>query len=124
MNDTQRKAMYDLGHCKLGREQGRFVSDLVRDMDAELTPRQDWYLRRLQYMYREQIRIELGVSITKPEDFDNPPPAPTKAPPGENSEYVNQNGVFVCYAPASLSAIAAEESERLKAWNAGAPRRV
>lgn len=117
VNDAQRKALFDLRDCKLGREQGRFVADIERRKDADLTPRQDWYLRRLQYMYRSQI----GVDIPKPDDFDAPPLVePITAADLNLREAAGE--ILVCRKRTELSR--EREVERMKAWNAGQPRKA
>lgn len=123
MNDEQMHMVKALRKCQFmpGSFEKRFVADMTyHDIAKSLSPRQDWFLRRTYWRYRKQI----GHGGEKPHDFDSPPPAPVKPVSGNDVEYVDKGGVFVCYAPPSVAHVAAEELDRLKAWNAGQPRKV
>jgi len=72
VNDEQMHMVKALRKCQFmpGSFEKRFVADMTyHDIAKELSPRQDWFLRRTYWRYRKQI----GHSGEKPDDFDSPP---------------------------------------------------
>lgn len=121
MTDEQAEMVAGLRRCIFlpASFEKRFVNDMTYQADKELTPRQDWFLRRTYYRYRKQI----GHKGEMPNDYDSPP-APVRKPKVEKVEIGIADGAFICYAPVSPESVAADEAERLRAWNAGQPRKV
>lgn len=112
MTDEQRRMLAELRTCTfgVGSWDKRFVRDLAGSpADYELTPRQEWALRRTYYRYRVQCG---RPDLPKPADYDTPPVVEkVKQPDGD---------VIVCVKP-SVSRKMAEELEKLKRWNEGKP---
>lgn len=122
MTDEQFLMVKALNRCTFqpGSSPKRFVRDL-KYQTTDLTPRQDWYLRRLYYSYRGQI----GHHDPKPDDFDNPPPKPPRTKEQQElAEKEARGEIIVCRGPASFSSQAADELERLSAWNSGRAQTV
>lgn len=123
MTDEQRKLIEALARCRfgVGNSAGRFVAEMLartRMMPAaELTPRQDWYLRRLAYTYRRQLR---QPNMPKPADFHTPPPDKKTAEALKVREAKGE--IIVCRAPVSADRARAAELDKLKRWNEGKPQ--
>lgn len=116
MTDEQRAMIAALERCTMspGSWDKRFSRDLFfqakADPKMELSPRQEWALRRTYYRYRRQHH---HPDMAKPDDYDSPPVVEKVKQPDGN--------VIVCVRP-SVSNAMAEELERLKAWNEGKAR--
>lgn len=122
MTDEQRQMIERLARCRFGV--GSFAKAFVTDLhwqakhtpDKVLTPRQDWYLRRLYYNYRRQLR---QPHMPKPADYHTPPPDKRTDPLVAREA---RGEIIVCRQPAGADRKRAEELERLKNWNEGKPR--
>jgi hypothetical protein len=123
MKAEQKQLIERLAGCRFGtgNAAGRFVAEMLARTrmtpEVELTPRQDWYLRRLAYTYRRQLR---RPNMPKPADFHTPPPDKKTAEALKVREAKGE--IIVCRAPVSADRARAAELERLNAWNAGKPK--
>jgi hypothetical protein len=125
MDDAQKAMIEKLSGCRFapGSATKRFVGELfarTRIAPAdELTPRQDWWLRRLNYEYRVQLR---QPDMRKPDDYHTPPADKRTITAAELKVREANGEIIVCRAPVSADRARTAELERLKAWNEGKPR--
>jgi hypothetical protein len=126
MTDEQRRMIERLSKCRfgVGSADKRFVADMFARTriapDAELTPRQDWYLRRTFYRYRRQLG---DMEMKIPPDYHEAP-ASTK-PVVETTVKEQANGdIIVCRKRGTPDAQLAAELARLAEWNEGRKRQA
>lgn len=113
MSDQHRAMLYALNGCSFGV--GSFEKRFVRDLASaavtiELSPRQDWYLRRTYYRYRKQI----GHNSPRPADYDSPPVKKTTLTELERDGVDN---LAAYLKPSRLEKRQAQERAKLEAWN-------
>jgi hypothetical protein len=114
VTDQQRAMLYALNGCTFGV--GSFEKRFVRDLEhapatLELTPRQDWYLRRTYWRYRKQI----GHKSPRPADYDSPPEKPSTIAEIERNGY----GIAAWLKPSGIEKRQARDRAKLEAWNKG-----
>lgn len=126
MDSAQRAMIEALAGCTFfpGGDDKRFVGEMFARTRmtpaAELSPRQDWYLRRCYYRYRRQLR---QPNMPKPDDYDSPPPPKVTT---SDLKVREANGEIIVCKVGSPNPTRQRQAEltALAAWNAGQARKV